>query len=107
MQKRANQAGANQAGVNQAGVNQAGERAGRVGRPPAGAKAGERVKDYPQVSVRVPQELKARLTALGVVTGLAQWRLIVDAIACYVEDLPPTDRKLVDGLCARLLKSPS
>lgn len=89
------------------GQEQAGDKAGRVGRPPAGAKAGERVKDYPQVSVRVPQELKARLTALSVVTGLAQWRLIVHAIDCYFDDLPPTDRELVDGLSERLLKAAS
>ncbi len=77
----------------------------RAGRPPAGAKAGERVKDYPQLSVRVPTEIKARLNAVSVVTGLAQWRVIVDAIDCLVHGLPPTDRALVDGLCERLLRA--
>jgi predicted DNA-binding protein len=77
----------------------------RVGRPPAGAKEGEKVKDYPQLSVRVPQEMKARLNALSVVTGLAQWRLIVQAIDCIVQELPPTDRELVDGLSARLMRA--
>src|SRR3954468_17464950 len=46
----------------------------RAGRPPAGAKEGEKVKDYPQLSIRVPLEFKARLNALSAVTGLAQWR---------------------------------
>jgi len=73
----------------------------RAGRPPAGAKAGERVKDYPQLSVRVPIEFKARLNALSIVTGLAQWRVIVEAINCFFQDLPPTDRELVDGLSER------
>ena len=74
----------------------------RAGRPPAGAKEGEKVKDYPQLSVRLPIELKARLNALSAVTGLAQWRVIVEAINCFFHELPPTDRELVDGLSERL-----
>jgi predicted DNA-binding protein len=77
----------------------------RAGRPPAGAKSGERVKDYPQLSVRVPLEMKARLNALSAVTGLAQWRVIVEAIDCFLSDLPPTDRALVDGLSERLMRT--
>jgi predicted DNA-binding protein len=77
----------------------------RAGRPPAGAKEGERVKDYPQLSIRVPVEMKARLNALSAVTGLAQWRVIVEAIDCFLHDLPPTDRELVDGLSERLLRA--
>lgn len=77
----------------------------RAGRPPAGAKAGEKVKDYPQLSIRVPMEMKARLNALSAVTGLAQWRVIVEAIDCFVSDLPPNDRELVDGLSERLMRA--
>jgi hypothetical protein len=77
----------------------------RAGRPPAGAKSGEKVKDYPQLSIRVPLEMKARLNAVSAVTGLAQWRVIVQAINCFVHDLPPQDRELVDGLSARLVRS--
>ena len=77
----------------------------RAGRPPAGAREGEKVKDYPQLSVRVPVEMKARLNALSAVTGLAQWRIIVEAIDCFLHDLPPTDRDLVAGLSERLLKA--
>ena len=77
----------------------------RAGRPPAGAREGEKVKDYPQLSVRVPHEMKARINALSAVTGLAQWRIIVEAIDCFFSDLPPNDRDLVDGLSARLLKA--
>lgn len=79
----------------------------RAGRPPAGAREGEKVKDYPQLSVRVPSEMKARLTALSAVTGLAQWRVIVEALDCYVDDLPANDRALVDGLSQRLLRAAS
>jgi predicted DNA-binding protein len=77
----------------------------RAGRPPAGARDGEKVKDYPQLSIRVPQEMKARLNALSAVTGLAQWRVIVEAIDCFIHDLPPQDRALVDGLSARLARA--
>ena len=77
----------------------------RAGRPPAGAREGEKVKDYPQLSIRVPAEMKARLNALSAVTGLAQWRAIVEAIDCFLHDLPPTDRALVDGLSQRLLRA--
>jgi predicted DNA-binding protein len=77
----------------------------RAGRPPAGAREGEKVKDYPQLSIRVPVEMKARLNALSAVTGLAQWRVIVEAIDCFLHDLPPNDRELVDGLSERLLRA--
>jgi hypothetical protein len=77
----------------------------RAGRPPAGAREGEKVKDYPQLSIRVPIEMKARLNALSAVTGLAQWRVIVEAIDCLLLGLTPTDRELVDGLSERLLKT--
>jgi predicted DNA-binding protein len=77
----------------------------RAGRPPAGARAGEKVRDYPQLSVRLPHEFKARLNALSAVTGLAQWRVIVEALNCFIHDLPPTDRALVDGLSERLRRA--
>jgi hypothetical protein len=77
----------------------------RVGRPPAGAREGERVKDYPQLSIRVPLEFKARLNALSAVTGLAQWRVIMEAINCFNDDLPKSERDLVDGLCQRLMRA--
>ncbi len=70
----------------------------RAGRPPAGARDGEKVKDYPQLSIRVPVELKARLNALSAVTGLSQWRVVVEAIGCLRDGLSPTDRERVDGI---------
>jgi predicted DNA-binding protein len=76
----------------------------RVGRPPAGAREGEKVKDYPQLSLRVPAEMKARLNAISAVTGLAQWRIVVEGIDCYVLGMPEQDRDLVDGLSERLLR---
>jgi predicted DNA-binding protein len=63
------------------------------------------VKDYPQLSIRLPVEMKARLNALSAVTGLAQWRVIVEAIDCFLGDLSPRDRARVDGLSARLMRA--
>ena len=77
----------------------------RAGRPPAGAKDGEKVKDYPQLSIRVPLEMKARLNALSAVTGLWQWRVIVEAIDCFIHGLPPNDQQLVNGLSERLMRA--
>jgi predicted DNA-binding protein len=53
----------------------------------------------------MPAEMKARLNALSAVTGLAQWRLIVEAIDCFFDDLPDNDRELVVGLSQRLMKA--
>jgi predicted DNA-binding protein len=55
----------------------------------------------------VPTEIKARLNALSAVTGLAQWRVIVEAIECLMHGLPATDRALVDGLSERLQRAGS
>lgn len=78
-------------------------RARRVGRPPAGARAGEKVKDYPQLSLRIPKEAKAKLQALSIVSSRPQWRLLSDAIECYLRDRPEGEKRLVD----QLLRSPS
>jgi hypothetical protein len=53
----------------------------------------------------MPQEMKARLNAVSAVTGLAQWRVVVEALNCFIHDLSPQDRELVDGLSARLARS--
>jgi predicted DNA-binding protein len=73
----------------------------RVGRPPAGARAGEKVKDYPQLSIRLPAEVKGKLAALSLVTGRPQWRIIADAIDCYVKERPESERRMVDDLAGR------
>lgn len=85
--------------------NRASKERRKIGRPPAGARAGERVKDYPQLSIRLPLEFKARLNALSAVTGLAQWRVITEAIDCFFNGLPDTDQALVDGLSERLMRA--
>ena len=79
----------------------------RVGRPPAGAREGERVKDYPQLSIRLPGDAKAKLHALSLITASPQWRLISDAIDCYLRERPEGERRLVEELVGRSRGRPS
>lgn len=65
-----------------------------VGRPPAG-RGGERVKDYPQVSVRLPTDVRQKLRALVEIRRQPQWRLVVEAVECYLRTLPRRDRQLL------------
>ena len=73
----------------------------RIGRPPAGARAGEKVKDYPQLSIRLPGDVKAKLQALSVITGRPQWRLITDSIECFLKDRPDAEQRMVTELVGR------
>jgi hypothetical protein len=75
----------------------------RIGRPPAGARAGERVKDYPQLSIRLPVDVKARLQALSLIAARPQWRIITDAIDCYLKGRSEAERRMVDELVGRRL----
>jgi predicted DNA-binding protein len=72
-----------------------------IGRPPAGARAGEKVKDYPQLSIRLPAEVRARLQALSVISGRPQWRLITDAIECFLRQRPEGEQRIVEELVGR------
>jgi predicted DNA-binding protein len=73
----------------------------RIGRPPAGARAGEKVKDYPQLSIRLPGEVKAKLHALSLISSRPQWRLISDAIECYLRERPEEEQRMVQELVGR------
>ena len=73
----------------------------RIGRPPAGARAGEKVKDYPPLSIRLPGDVKAKLQALSVITGRPQWRLISDSIECFLKDRPDAEQRMVTELVGR------
>jgi len=73
----------------------------RIGRPPAGTREGEKVKDYPQLSIRPPTEIKAKLQALSMISSRPQWRLITDAIECYLRERPEAERRMVDDMIGR------
>ena len=73
----------------------------KIGRPPAGVREGERVKDYPQLSIRLPLDAKRKLSALSKISARPQWRLISDAIECYLFTRPDAERRLVRDLVRR------
>jgi hypothetical protein len=73
----------------------------RIGRPPAGARDGEKVQDYPQLSIRLPADVKATLQALSLIEARPQWRVVSDAIDCYAKQRPDAERRLVGELVGR------
>jgi hypothetical protein len=73
----------------------------RIGRPPAGARDGEKVKDYPQLSIRLPAEVKATLHAISLIESRPQWRVITDAIDCYANGRSESERRLIAELAGR------
>ena len=69
----------------------------RIGRPATGVR-GERVSDYPQVMIRLPQPTKDALDALSGATGTPIWRLIDVAVESYIKGLPESQRRLISGV---------
>jgi len=77
-------------------VADTGKRGARpTGRPPAGMRQGEKVKDYPQVSLRLPPEAKAMLRALSLVSGSPQWRIVSAALECFLRERSPAEQRQV------------
>jgi hypothetical protein len=64
----------------------------KAGRPPGGVD-GQRVRDYPQVSIRVPPKLYDQLAALSRTTGLSRLEIFVRAIDCYEGQLRSQRRR--------------
>ena len=75
----------------------------KPGRPPAGPK-GEKVSAYPQLTVRLPPETKAKLNTLSLLTGLPIWQIIDRSIDAYVQHLPEDERTLLGSLADRIVK---
>jgi len=73
------------------------------GRPPAGPK-GEKVSGYPQLTIRLPPETKAKLNTLSLLTGTPIWRVIDRAIDAYVQHLPEEERGLLGTLADRIVR---
>jgi predicted DNA-binding protein len=73
----------------------------RGGRPPAGFRPGERVRDYPQLSVRVPPRTKLRLGALSVLLSKPQWRIVLESIELLIGSLPESDQRMLKDLLKR------
>ena len=64
----------------------------KAGRPPGGID-GQRVRDYPQVSIRVPPKLYAQLATLTRTTGLSRLEIFIRAIDCYESSLRSLRRR--------------
>ncbi|HEY2904605.1 MAG TPA: hypothetical protein VGJ29_01815 [Vicinamibacterales bacterium] len=59
------------------------------------------MKDYPQLSIRLPADVKAKLQALSIINARPQWRLITDAIECYLKTRSDHEQLLVGELTGR------
>ena len=82
------------------GMDRSKPKPARPGRPPIGRK-GEKVSDYPQVMIRLPQDTKDVLEALSGLTGTPVWRLIDQAVDTYVKQLSESERKLLASVRQR------
>jgi len=63
------------------------------GRPREGLRPGERVRDYPTVTVRLPDDVRALLHALCSHLDMPMWQTIRHMTVCFVRDLPGTERR--------------
>lgn len=67
------------------------------GRPREGLRPGERVRDYPTVTVRLPAETRGLLKELCVHLDLPLWQTIRHLTLCFVRDLPGHERRRLVG----------
>ena len=56
------------------------------------------MKDYPQVSFRLPKLSRDKLVALSRVRKQPQWRLIVESVECYLRDLPRQEQAQINRI---------
>ena len=73
------------------------------GRPPAGP-GGRKVSEYPQLTVRLPAETRARLSTLSLLLAQPMWRIIDQALTIYVHHLPVDDQKILGPIVDRLVR---
>jgi predicted DNA-binding protein len=62
------------------------------------------VSSYPQLTVRLPAETRAKLNTLSLLLGMPIWRIIDQSIEVYVQNLPAEDRKILGSLVDRLAR---
>jgi hypothetical protein len=71
-----------------------------AGRPPEGlGKHGEPVKirDYPKLLITMRSSVKTRLKAIAKHEGRPAWKVVEDALALYIRQLPTKDRRSVEA----------
>src|SRR5262245_5866594 len=69
-------------------------RAPHAGRPPSGP-AGERVSDYPTLTVRLPRATKDALISLSALRRLPLWKMLDVAVRAYIDGLPAGERHVL------------
>jgi hypothetical protein len=65
------------------------------GRPRGGVRPGERLRDYPVLTVRVPPDTRAMFTALCTRRRVPRWLMLRHLIVCFVRNLPATERRRI------------
>jgi hypothetical protein len=65
------------------------------GRPRGGVRTGERIRDYPTLTVRAPPETRVMLRALCSSERLPAWQMIRHLVVCFVRDLPARQRRMI------------
>lgn len=73
----------------------------RAGRPPSGP-AGERVSEYPTLTVRLPRPTKDALTSLSALRRVPVWKMLDTAVRAYIEMLPADERRVVAQFTAKM-----
>lgn len=73
----------------------------RPGRPPSGP-AGERVSEYPSLTVRIPRVTHRQLHSLSALKHVPVWRLVDEAVSAYLAELPADERRLVSQFAAKM-----
>jgi hypothetical protein len=63
-------------------------------RPPSGPE-GQRVSDYPRLTVRLPLATKDKLLALSRLHRRPAWELIDAALGAYIRALPADEQRLL------------
>ena len=73
------------------------------GRPPGGFD-GEKVTSYPQMTIRLPLETRAKLNTLSLLLRSPIWRVVDQAITVYIQHLPENDQRILGSLVERIAR---
>lgn len=65
------------------------------GRPRGGVRPGERLRDYPVLTVRMPPDTRAMFAALCTRKRVPRWMMLRHLIVCFVRNLPPKERRRI------------
>ena len=57
--------------------------------------------DYPQLSIRLPPEMKRKLEALSTLQSKPQWRIVFESIEYFIRSLPESEQRIVQTFLER------